>query len=264
MMTNFLDLFHLYLIPFAIAVPIAIFVIYLGSRNVADRQSDEKEIEERALEKLRIEEQRVAQLKEENRVADERRGEARRAAEIEKEARRVADVRDAERRMNELKEAERHMEELAAETRKNAERVLHPPPLDLSLPISTEKVSVLLVDDSAVARAKLRKLFEANGYQVETASDGAEALETIQKTHFSVIVTDLEMPVMDGFELIAAVQGSMDTEDIPMIAITGHDELQARVHDMKGLYGIFKKPWNDRELLKRVHALSTMRGSRAA
>ena len=127
------------------------------------------------------------------------------------------------------------------------------------------KAAVLVVDDSAVARAKLKRLFESQGYQVETANDGHDALEKIGARHFAVVVTDLEMPTMDGFELIAAVQGNMETEDLPIIAITGHDELQARVHDCQGLYGIFKKPWNDRELLKRVETLSTLRaGVKAA
>jgi CheY-like chemotaxis protein len=119
--------------------------------------------------------------------------------------------------------------------------------------------AVLLVDDSAVARAKLGKLFEGAGYRVTLAKDGLEALERLAEQHFSVMVTDLEMPNKDGFELIADVQGSLATEDLPIIAITGHDEMQARVHQVQGLYGIFKKPWNDRELLKRVETLSSLR-----
>jgi len=118
--------------------------------------------------------------------------------------------------------------------------------------------SLLVVDDSAVARAKLGKLFEAAGYQVTLARDGVEALDRLAEQGFAVLVTDLEMPNKDGFELIAAVQGSMETEDLPIIAITGHEELQARVHQVQGLYGIFKKPWNDRELLKRVETLASL------
>ncbi|WP_197047013.1 PleD family two-component system response regulator [Paucibacter sp. KBW04] len=118
--------------------------------------------------------------------------------------------------------------------------------------------SLLVVDDSAVARAKLGKLFEAAGYQVTLARDGVEALDRLAEQRFAVLVTDLEMPNKDGFELIAAVQGSMETEDLPIIAITGHEELQARVHQVQGLYGIFKKPWNDRELLKRVETLARL------
>lgn len=120
-------------------------------------------------------------------------------------------------------------------------------------------VRILVVDDSAVPRTKLRKLFEAHGYQVETANDGNEALAEIAKTHFNVVVTDLEMPNMNGVELIAAIHGSLDTEDLPVIAITGHEDMSARVHDISGLYGIFRKPWNDRDLLKRVEALANLR-----
>jgi CheY-like chemotaxis protein len=129
--------------------------------------------------------------------------------------------------------------------------------LDANLARPTTRI--LVVDDSAVPRTKLKKLFESHGFEVETAADGVEAMEAVGKSKFSVIVTDLEMPNMDGFELIAAIQGSMETEDIPVIAITGHEEMQARVHNIQGLYGIFKKPWNDRELLKRVEVLAAIR-----
>ena len=120
-------------------------------------------------------------------------------------------------------------------------------------------VPLLLVDDSAVARAKLARLFEGAGYQVTVAKDGLEALQRLAEQRFAVLITDLEMPNKDGFELIADVQGSLETEDLPIIAITGHDEMQARVHQVQGLYGIFKKPWNDRELLKRVETLASLR-----
>ena len=120
-------------------------------------------------------------------------------------------------------------------------------------------ISVLLVDDSAVVRAKLGQLFQRAGYAVTLAKDGVEALQQLGGQRFDVMVTDLEMPNKDGFELIAAVQGDMETEDMPVIAITGHDEMSARVHQVQGLYGIFKKPWNDRELLKRVETLASLR-----
>ena len=135
-----------------------------------------------------------------------------------------------------------------------------------SLPETVEvdtRPAILVVDDSAVARAKLNKLFESGGYRVELAKDGLEAMEKLLSDFFAVLVTDLEMPNMNGLELIAAVQGGMETEDLPIIAITGHDELQARVHDYQGLFGIFKKPWNDRELLKRVETLAVLRKKKA-
>lgn len=120
-------------------------------------------------------------------------------------------------------------------------------------------IDVLVVDDSAVARAKLEKLLVSSGYSVRLANDGEEALVLLAEQQFCLLITDLEMPNMNGFELIACVQGGIRTEDLPIIAITGHEEMQARVHDCQGWYGIFKKPWNDRELLKRVATLVLLR-----
>lgn len=127
-----------------------------------------------------------------------------------------------------------------------------------STPVSAA-AGLLVVDDSAVARVLMRKLFEAAGHRVDVAADGEEALALLESKRYAVLVTDLEMPKLNGFQLIAAVQASPANDDLPIIAITGHDELSARVHDMKGLYGIFKKPWNDTELLQRVTNLARLR-----
>ena len=120
--------------------------------------------------------------------------------------------------------------------------------------------AVLVADDSAVVRTKLKRLLEGAGFTVVQVNDGAEALAELEKRpEITVLITDLEMPNKDGFELIADVHGSMATEDLPVIAITGHDELHGRVGQIEGVYGIFKKPWNDRELLKRVQSLIHVR-----
>ena len=128
-------------------------------------------------------------------------------------------------------------------------------------PDTAQPLAVLVADDSAVARAKLRKLLEGAGFMVDVANDGEQALDLLSRKSYAVLITDLEMPVLDGFQVIAHVQGSLETEDLPIIAITGHEELSARVNDCQGLYGIFKKPWNDRELLKRVATVAQLRGA---
>ncbi len=118
---------------------------------------------------------------------------------------------------------------------------------------------LLVVDDSAVVRAKLAKLLGGAGYAVTLARHGHEAIEQLNQHWFALMITDLEMPEMDGFELIAQVSNDLRTENLPIVAITGHEALQAKVQDARGLFGIFKKPWNDRELLARVEALSRLR-----
>ena len=129
--------------------------------------------------------------------------------------------------------------------------------------VSYGPARLLVADDDPILREFAAVHLASPEVEVEVAEDGVIAWEHLQQGGFDIALVDLEMPNMDGFELIAAVQGSLQTEDLPIIAITGHDEMSARVHDMKGLFGIFKKPWNDRDLLKRVQQLSTMR-ARAA
>jgi CheY-like chemotaxis protein len=124
--------------------------------------------------------------------------------------------------------------------------------------------TVLVADDSAVVRTKLKRLLEGAGFVVVQVNDGNEAIAQLEeKPEIAVLITDLEMPNKDGFELIADVHGSLATEDLPVIAITGHDELHGRVGQIEGVYGIFKKPWNDRDLLKRVESLVHLRSAAA-
>lgn len=138
------------------------------------------------------------------------------------------------------------------------------PPAAPTPPIPEGPPTILIADDSAVVRTKLKRLFEGVGFTVLQVNDGNEALAEIEaRPEISVLITDLEMPNKDGFELIADVHGSLATEDLPVIAITGHDELHGRVGQIEGVYGIFKKPWNDRELLKRVESLVHLRGAAA-
>ena len=123
---------------------------------------------------------------------------------------------------------------------------------------------VLIADDSAVVRTKLKRLLEGGGFEVVAVHDGVEATAACEsRPEIAVLITDLEMPNKDGFELIADLHGALSTEDLPIIAITGHDELHGRVGQIEGVYGIFKKPWNDRELLKRVESLKHLRSSAA-
>lgn len=138
---------------------------------------------------------------------------------------------------------------------------LRPAPMPAARDVAptAEGPSILLVDDCAVARSELLALFESCGYAAVAVSDGVQALEALSREFFAVMITDLDMPNMNGLELIAAVQGSIDTDDLPVIAITGHDAMHARVQDLAGLGGIFRKPWDNRDLLRRVASLATLR-----
>jgi CheY-like chemotaxis protein len=114
---------------------------------------------------------------------------------------------------------------------------------------------LLLVDDSAVARAKLRKLFEAPGYSMHFANDGVEALALLKQGRYALMITDLEMPNMDGVALINASLANPQTARMPILAITGHDHLRAKFNECKDICGIHRKPWVDDILLSHVAAI---------
>jgi CheY-like chemotaxis protein len=118
---------------------------------------------------------------------------------------------------------------------------------------------LLVVDDSAVARVKLRRLLEGAGYQVHSASDGAEALAMLQVGRYALMLTDLEMPNMDGATLIEHCRGLPHTAHMPILAITGHENLRVKFNQCRSISGVHRKPWVDDILLSHVAALAGSR-----
>ena len=120
------------------------------------------------------------------------------------------------------------------------------------LPVAAD---LLLVDDSAVARAKLRRLFEPAGYQVHLAKDGVEALALLERGRYAMLITDLEMPNMDGVTLINTCLARPLTAHMPILAISGHESLRAKFNECRAICGVHRKPWVDDILLSHVATL---------
>jgi CheY-like chemotaxis protein len=77
----------------------------------------------------------------------------------------------------------------------------------------------LVVDDSMLIRYTVCRFLEQRGFAVESATNGAEALEVLARVRPAVIVTDMQMPKMSGSELITAVKGKPETAEIPIIVL---------------------------------------------
>jgi CheY-like chemotaxis protein len=131
-------------------------------------------------------------------------------------------------------------------------------------PALPRAADLLLVDDSAVARAKLRRLFEQAGYTVHLACDGLEALALLDKGSYAMMITDLEMPNMDGQTLINTCLDRPRTAHMPILAISGHEGLRARFNECRDIAGVHRKPWVDDILLSRVATLVSARRERVA
>jgi CheY-like chemotaxis protein len=92
----------------------------------------------------------------------------------------------------------------------------------------------LVVDDSMLIRYTVCRFLEERGFAVESATNGAEALELVGRLGPSVIVTDLQMPKMSGSELITALKGKAETSGIPIIVlarrVSGSDHSEQRAN----------------------------------
>ena len=125
-------------------------------------------------------------------------------------------------------------------------------PLPAQLPLVAD---LLLVDDSAIARAKLRRLFEPAGYKVQLACDGVEALVLLDKGRYAMMITDLKLPNMDGTALINTCLGRPDTARMPILAVSGHEGLRVKFKECQDIAGVHRKPWIDDILMSPVDTL---------
>jgi len=88
--------------------------------------------------------------------------------------------------------------------------------------------SVLIAEDSVTSRMLLKGILESAGYQVTTAVDGMDAFFLLQKTYFDLIVSDVEMPRMNGFELTAKIRSTEQIAQVPVVLVTGLDSREDR------------------------------------
>ena len=91
------------------------------------------------------------------------------------------------------------------------------------------KPRLLIVDDDAPSRQVLHRLLARLGYEVEEAEDGRAALELVENQPPDLVLTDLTMPVLDGFELLRRLKTSDRFRDIPVIVVSGINDLQSAV-----------------------------------
>ena len=88
------------------------------------------------------------------------------------------------------------------------------------MPDRTTPPRVLLVDDSISVRRFVGRMLTVGGFDVVTANDGAEAIAKVTERRFDVVVTDLEMPRVNGYELIEDLRRRSSTRHVPVIVLT--------------------------------------------
>ena len=112
---------------------------------------------------------------------------------------------------------------------------------------------VLVVDDSITVRRVTQRLLQREGYRVALAADGLQALERLQEERPVVVLSDIEMPRMDGFDLARNIRGDDRLKDLPIIMITSRIAEKHKEHAQTlGVNHYLGKPYSEEELLSLV------------
>jgi two-component system, chemotaxis family, sensor kinase CheA len=86
------------------------------------------------------------------------------------------------------------------------------------------KQTILVADDSITSRSLIRNIVESAGYQVKTAVDGSQAYSLLNEEHFDLVVSDIEMPKMNGFELTLKIRNDKNFSELPVILVTALEQ----------------------------------------
>lgn len=112
---------------------------------------------------------------------------------------------------------------------------------------------VLVVDDSLTVRRVTQRLLAREGYRVTLAKDGLDALEKMAEETPAMVLSDIEMPRMDGFDLVRNLRGDARWRDIPVVMITSRIAQKHRDYAAElGVDHYLGKPYNEEELLSLV------------
>ncbi|MHB8159816.1 MAG: hybrid sensor histidine kinase/response regulator [Thermoleophilia bacterium] len=126
----------------------------------------------------------------------------------------------------------------------------------VGIPVTRRK-TVLVVEDSLVVRELQRNILETAGYDVNTAVDGADALIQLSQKPADCVVTDIEMPRMDGFDLTSAIRKTEDLRDTPVIMVTslGNDSDKKRGIEVGADAYVIKGSFDQDILLNTIERL---------
>jgi DNA-binding NtrC family response regulator len=112
---------------------------------------------------------------------------------------------------------------------------------------------LLVVEDDTIIRGKISDLLRRDGYEVEEAGDGVQALELLETGHFDLVITDFAMRRMNGLALIERLQSMLP--ELPVILISGYTSTSTGMALVKGRAEFLRKPFKLESLTSTVKRL---------
>jgi chemosensory pili system protein ChpA (sensor histidine kinase/response regulator) len=146
-----------------------------------------------------------------------------------------------------------NMEELCSSGKSINDAILSEVQPEIGKPLE-----IMVVDDSVSIRQVVSRLMENQGWKVLTAKDGIDALDRLGESRPDLIVLDIEMPRMNGFEFLGALKAQVGFEDIPVVMLTSRTATKHRVKAKAlGAKGFVVKPYKDDDFINLILQLTT-------
>ena len=125
--------------------------------------------------------------------------------------------------------------------------------------MTSEQKRILVVDDDADIRELLATVLRQHDLTVDTAPDGVTALELVREQRYSVVLLDLFMPIVDGFQVLEALKAEEMRAPVGLV-VTGADRQSIARVDATQIHGVVRKPFDPDELASLVVACAELKG----
>jgi len=120
---------------------------------------------------------------------------------------------------------------------------------------SGKRSMILVVDDSKAALMNAKKILDQEMYRVVMAENGREAWGVLQEEKPDLILSDIDMPALDGFGLLKLVREDLRLSDIPFILMTSNMAAHAKAYEQKGFDSLLPKPYKPEDLIEQIKFL---------
>jgi DNA-binding response OmpR family regulator len=121
--------------------------------------------------------------------------------------------------------------------------------------MKTKVKKVLVVDDDPVLVRLVKEILKSQGFTVETAKDGIDAMVMVKKEKPDLIVLDIMMPELNGYDVLRALKFTDDFKEIPVLLLTAREqELDKRIGDMMGI-DYLQKPVHRESFLGKINKM---------
>jgi len=142
-----------------------------------------------------------------------------------------------------------------SETREEPERLENEELSAAEPDLDASGMRVLVVDDEPGQLSLTVELARSMGFDIETAENGKEALAKLKTTDFDLVLTDIQMPILDGFELIKAIRTGENLKNLPVIALSGRTDIELDTYKKAGFQNKLLKPYKPIDLKQNISSL---------